>query len=334
MSMAQELLEAPQALSRQKRELAAPLAGLAACLGRHPPQLVITCARGSSAHAARFAKHLIELYLGIPVAAAAPNIASVYHRQLRLKDQLFLAISQSGKSEDLVENAAMARAAGALTVALVNTPQSPLASVCDIVLPIGAEPELSVAATKSFVASLAALLHLTALWAADVRLQSAVDRLPERIAATGDLDWSPALDVLAPAASLIAIGRGPTLAIAYEAALKLKEVANLHAEGFSGAEFLHGPMALVAPRYPVFVLMPSDAAEAGMRRLVADLSGKGAALIVAGPGGSLPVLAPDHPASDAVCLIQGFYAMLVRLAARLGIDPDRPRHLQKVTRTR
>jgi glucosamine--fructose-6-phosphate aminotransferase (isomerizing) len=334
MGMAEELLEAPQALSRQPRELAAPLAELTAFLIRRPPQLVITCARGSSAHAARFAKHLIELYLGIPVAAAAPNIASVYHQQLRLKDQLFLAISQSGKSEDLVESAAMARDAGALTVALVNTPQSPLASACDVVLPMGAGAELSVAATKSFVASLAALLHLTALWAADGRLRSAVDRLPERVAAAGELDWSAALDVLAPAASLIAIGRGPTLAIACEAALKLKEVANLHAEAFSGAEFLHGPTALVAPRYPIFVLMPSDAAEAGMRRLVCDLGGKGAALIVTGPEGALPVVAPDHPATDAVCLIQGFYAMLVRLAARLGIDPDRPRHLQKVTRTR
>ena len=334
MSMAQELHEAPQALRRQARELAVPLAKLATSLNRRPPRLVVTCARGSSAHAATFAKHLIELYLGIPVAAAAPNIASVYHRKLRLKDQLFLAISQSGKSEDLVETAAMARAAGALTAALVNTPESPLAAACDIVLPIGAGAELSVAATKSFVASLAALLRLTAVWAADGRLHAAVDRLPERVAAAGELDWSPALDVLAPAASLITIGRGPTLAIAREAALKLKEVANLHAEAFSGAEFLHGPVALVATRYLIFVLMPSDAAETGMRRLVADLGSKGAALIVAGPGGSLPALAPDHPATDAVCLIQGFYAMLVRLAARLGIDPDRPRHLQKVTRTR
>src|SRR5216683_6900827 len=158
MTMVQELHEAPQALSRQQRELAAPLAELVACLARRPPQLVVTCARGSSAHAATFAKHLIELYLGIPVTAAAPSIASVYHRQLRLKDQLFLAISQSGKSEDLVESAAMARAAGALTAALVNTPEgagliktghyppeSPLASACDVVLSMGAGPELSVA---------------------------------------------------------------------------------------------------------------------------------------------------------------------------------------------
>src|SRR5216683_2892451 len=288
MTMVQELHEAPQALSRQQRELAAPLAELVACLARRPPQLVVTCARGSSAHAATFAKHLIELYLGIPVAAAAPSIASVYHSQLRLKDQLFLAISQSGSSEDLVESAAMARAAGALTAALVNTPQSPLAVACDVVLPMAAGPELSIAATKSFVASLAALLRLTALWAADGGLRSAVDRLPERVAAAGALDWSPALDVMAPAASLIAIGRGPTLAIAREAALKLKEVANLHAEAFSGAEFQHGPMALVSTSYPILVLMPSDAAAEGLRRLAGDLIGKGAQVFTAAPDGALP----------------------------------------------
>src|SRR5882762_334769 len=130
MSMAQELHEAPQALCRQARELAAPLAELAACLIRRPPQLVVTCARGSSAHAARFAKHLVELHLGIPVAAAAPNIASVYRRPLRLDGQLFVAISQSGRSDDLLAGAEMARAAGALTAALVNDTASPLAAAC------------------------------------------------------------------------------------------------------------------------------------------------------------------------------------------------------------
>jgi glucosamine--fructose-6-phosphate aminotransferase (isomerizing) len=334
MGMAQELREAPRALAQQAQELAAPLAELAVRLKRRPPQLVVTCARGSSAHAASFAKHLIELYLGIPVAAAAPNIASVYHRRLRLENQLFLAISQSGCSDDLVECAAGARAAGALTAALVNAADSPLAGVCEIVLPIGAGPELSVAATKSFVASLAALSHLVASWAGDDRLRCALDRLPQRVAAAGELDWSAALEAFATAPSLIALGRGPTLAIAREGALKLKEVANLHGEAFSGAEFLHGPVALVAARYPILILMPSDAAAEQLRRLAADLGGKGAALFIAGPGGSLPVLTSDHPATDAVCLIQSFYAMAPRLAARLGIDPDRPRHLHKVTRTR
>ena len=136
MGMADELREAPDAVLRQSQQLGAPIAELAARLRRRPPDVVVTCARGSSAHAATFAKHLIELYLGIPVAAAAPNIASVYRRRLRLEGQLFLAVSQSGRSDDLVANATMARAAGAVTAALVNDAQSPLAAACDIVLPM------------------------------------------------------------------------------------------------------------------------------------------------------------------------------------------------------
>ena len=341
MSMTDELREAPDAVARQSHGLAAPLQDLTARLNSRPPRLVVTCARGSSAHAATFAKHLIELNLGIPVAAAAPNIATVYGQRLRLDGQLFLAISQSGRSDDLVETAAMARQAGALTAALVNAPDSPLAAVCDIVLPIGAGPEISVAATKSFVATLAALLRFVASWADDDQLPAALDRLPERLATASGLDWDAALDALAAADSLVTIGRGPTLAIAREAALKLKEIANLHAEAFSGAEFLHGPVALVSTRYPILLFMPTDAAAEGLRRLATDLAGKGAAVFAAGPRSDdragpqwLPTLAADHPEADAVCLIQSFYAMIVRLAERLGIDADRPRHLQKVTRTR
>jgi glutamine---fructose-6-phosphate transaminase (isomerizing) len=334
MMLDEELRQAPEAVARQASALAEPLAELGERLRRRPPRVVVTCARGSSAHAATFAKHLIELYLGVPVAAAAPNIASVYRRPLDLKGQLFLAVSQSGRSDDLIANADMARQAGALTAAVVNDPESPLAAVCDSVLPIAAGPERSVAATKTVVASLAALLRLVACWTEDKRLPAALDRLPQRLAAASRLDWSAAHDPLSRAESLIVIGRGPTLAIAREAALKLKEVANRHAEAFSGAEFLHGPVALVSTRYPILVLPPTDAAAEGLRRLAADLARKGAAVFTAAPGGSLPVVAPDHPATDAICLIQSFYAILPALAIRLGIDPDRPRHLQKVTRTR
>src|SRR5499433_1826912 len=171
--MASELAEAPAAVLAQAREFDAPLAALVARLARRSPNVVVTCARGSSAHAATFAKHLIELRLGIPVAAAAPNIATVYRRALNLKGQLFLAISQSGRSDDLIETAAMAGAAGAITAAIVNDSKSPLAEVSQIVLPLGAETERSVAATKSFIASLAALLQLTAFWTDDPAMRSA-----------------------------------------------------------------------------------------------------------------------------------------------------------------
>jgi len=336
--VAAEFKSAPAAVEQQRHMLAAPLAELVTRLVRKPPQIVVTCARGSSAHAATFGKHLIELHRGIPVAAAAPNIAAVYHRKLRLKNQVFLAISQSGRSDDLVESAAMAKAAGALTVAIVNDSDSPLATTCELVLPMAAGAELSVAATKTFVASLAVLLRLTASWGRDHALGAAIDHLPERLDAAARLDWGAALSALSAAPSLVTIGRGPTLAIAREASLKLKEICNLHAEAFSGAEFLHGPVALVSTLYPILLFMPTDAAAAGLLTLAADLRRKGARVLTATPDVAaddrLPTLVPDHPDADAVCLIQSFYALVLRLAGERGIDVNRPRHLQKVTRTR
>jgi glucosamine--fructose-6-phosphate aminotransferase (isomerizing) len=169
-------------------------------------------------------------------------------------------------------------------------------------------------------------------------LQAALARLPDRLAAAAERDWSAALGAFAATISLVTIGRGPTLAVAREAALKLKEVCNLHAEAFSGAEFLHGPVALVSLRYPILLFMPTDAAAAGLRGLAEDLRHKGAAVFCAEPGepvaGRLSALSADHPETDAVCLVQSFYAMLVRLAKLLGTDLDRPRHLEKITRTR
>jgi len=336
--MESDLREAAAAVDRQAASLAVPLAALIGEINRRRPRVVVTCARESSAHAATFAKHLFELRLGVPVAAAAPNIATVYRRRLELKDQLFLAISQSGRSDDLIETAAMARAAGAITAAIVNDSESPLAKASQIALPLGAGAERSVAATKSFVASLAALLQLTALWTDDPAMRSAHARLPDRLAQAGSLDWDQAVAALTRAENLITIGRGPTLAIAREAALKLKETCELHAEPFSAAEFRHGPIALLSTALPILAFNPLDDAAASLTALIDDLRRKGAHVLVAEPGNPqrdrLPVLPPDHPDADAICMVQSFYALLVKLAAQRGTDADRPRHLQKVTRTR
>jgi glucosamine--fructose-6-phosphate aminotransferase (isomerizing) len=334
--MARELEDAPDAVRRQEASGTAVQDLIERCR-RHPPQLVVTCARGSSAHAATFGKHLIERYMGIPVASAAPNIASVYHQRLRLKGQLVLVISQSGRSDDLAAFSRMAKSVGATTVAVVNDLTSPLVEICDIVLPMAAGPELSVAATKSFIAALAMLLRITAAWTEDGAMHAALDRLPGRLARARVLDWSTSADALLPANSLLTIGRGLTLSIAREAALKLKETCYLHAEAFSSAEFQHGPLSLVSPRYPIIMFMPTDAAAAGMRALAVSLRAKGAALFCTGSEATaecLPVLEPDHPDVDVVCLIQSFYAMAIRLAGMRGINADEPRHLQKVTRTR
>lgn len=336
--MRRELNETAVVVQQQLQDLERPIGALVEKIAKRRPGIVLTCARGSSAHAATFGKHLIERHLGIPVAAAAPNIASVYKRSLDLKGQMFLAVSQSGRSDDLIETAKMARASGALTVAVVNQPNSALAQTCEAVLPLGAGPELSVVATKTFIASMAALLQLVAAWGANDDMVSSYRRLPGRLAHAAELDWSEALDLLARGTSVVTIGRGPTLAVAREAALKLKEACGLHGEAFSAAEFRHGPITLVRDGYPILVFSPNDQAANGLPDLVASLRQKGASILVAEPGegqrGRLPTLSPDQADADAICLIQTFYGLAESLAARRGLDVDRPRHLKKVTRTR
>jgi glucosamine--fructose-6-phosphate aminotransferase (isomerizing) len=336
--LALESREVPAVLERQGIALARPIADLIAAIRAKCPLVVVTCARGSSAHAATFAKHLFERYLGLPVSAAAPNVASVYRQPLHLAGQLFVAISQSGRSADLVETAEMARSSRALTVAIVNDVASDLAKTCEFVLPMEAGPELSVAASKSFIASLAVLLRFAAAWAGEAQMQNAIERLPERLTKAAELDWSAAIPVLSEANSVVTIGRGPTLAIAREAALKLKEGCSLHAEAFSSAEFQHGPISLVEQDYPVFAFAPNDASADGVATLLGSLQRKGAVVIGTGlaqiGSGSLPALTPQQPEADAICLIQTFYQLLSLLAAHRGNDIDRPRHLQKVTLTR
>ena len=336
--MDRESREAPEVLRRQEDMLARPIAELAAALRQKPPRVIVTCARGSSAHAATFGKHLIERRIGIPVAAAAPGIASLYRQPLRLEGQVLIAISQAGRSDDIIETAGMARASGALTVGIVNEAESPLAHACEIVLPMGAGPERSIAATKSFVASLAVLVRLVASWSDDLTMQRALDRLADRVHSATDLDWSAALGALAAANSAMTIGRGPTLAIAREASLKLKEGCQLHAEPFSSAEFQHGPIALVGDAYPIVLFRPTDAAATGLEQLVHRLSREGAAVFCTGAtiagATPLPALEPDHPDVDPICLIQTFYQLLIRIAKRRGGNVDNPRHLQKVTQTR
>lgn len=336
--MVAEAGEAPDVVRRQAGLLDGPIRDLAARLMRTQPRLVVTCARGSSAHAALFGKGLIERHLSIPVVDAAPSVVSVYGRGLRVDGQVFVAISQSGRSDDLVESAVSAKECGALTVAIVNDTGSPLAAASDVVLPLAAGEETSVAATKTFIASVAALLRLVAYWSDDAAMMAAVETLPYRLSSAAQLDWSNALDALSQAKSLAILGRGPTLAIAEEASLKLKEVCHIHAEGYSGSEFQHGPIALVSQDYPVLILMPNDEAQNELSKLAADLSRKSRFVFVTGEAignaERLSALTPSQPDADAICLIQSFYGFAARLADKLGLDADQPRHLQKVTRTR
>lgn len=314
---------------------------LAASLRAAPPPFVVTCARGSSDHAATYAKYLFETRLGVVTASASPSVGSVYEAPLRLDGALYLVVSQSGKSPDLLRNAEAARAAGARVVALVNVEDSPLAQLADTVLPLAAGPEKSVAATKSYLASLAAILQLGAHWSGDAGLLAALDALPGALRQAWRADWSSLSDGLVDASNLFVLGRGLGLAAAQEAALKFKETCGLHAEAYSSAEVKHGPMALVGVGFPVLAFAQPDETGPGTRAAAEEFRKRGAQVWLAAEGGdpgsslgqALPLAEAPHPACAPLLAIQSFYRAINALALRRGFNPDLPPHLNKVTET-
>ncbi|KRG44860.1 iron dicitrate transport regulator FecR [Stenotrophomonas pictorum JCM 9942] len=306
---------------------------LAADLRQNPPPFVVTCARGSSDHAATYAKYLFETRLGLVTASASPSVGSVYEAPLQVRGALYVVISQSGKSPDLLRNAEAAKVAGARVVALVNVEDSPLAQLADTVIPLGAGIERSVAATKSYLASLAAILQLGAHWKNDPALIAALDELPAALSKAWECDWSAVTDGLTGAHNLFVLGRGPGLAAAQEAALKFKETCGLHAEGYSSAEVKHGPMALVGRDFPVLAFAMPDETGAGTRAVAEEFAARGAQVWLAGEGGALPVAAAPHPLCAPLLIVQSFYRAINALALRRGNNPDLPPHLNKVTET-
>ena len=331
-----EAAEAGDAVARQLQTYGAALDDLAQSLRAEPPRTVLTCARGSSDHAATYLKHLIETRTGIVVASASPSTASLYRAAPQARDMLAIGLSQSGKSPDLLATMAAAADAGARTLALVNATDSPLAALAHTVLPLHAGAERSVAATKSFLATLAAAAALVARWTGDVALEKAVTELPDQLRAAWTCDWSAMTEALAEARGLYVVGRGPGFGAAQEAALKLKETCGLHAEAFSAAELRHGPMALIGPGFPLLVFRQEDEAADGLDGLVAEMAARGSTVLVTGPaaGGAvaLPV-PPSHSATAPILAVQAFYRAANALSVRRGFDPDRPPHLSKITET-
>ncbi len=332
-----EAAEAATAVERQYAANAAVIDALVARLHAQPPRFIVTCARGSSDHAATYGKYLFETALGLVTASASPSVGSVYAVQPQMDGALFVCISQSGKSPDLLRNAEIAKAAGAHVLALVNVADSPLARLADTVLPLHAGPENSVAATKSYLCSLAALLQLTARWSGDAKLLAAVDALPEAMRAAWQADWSELVSGLRLARHMFVLGRGLGLGAAQEAALKFKETCGLHAEAFSSAEVKHGPMAIVGPDFPVLAFAQDDEIGDGTAAVVDEFRKRGAPVWLARPGasgtGALPLPASPHPAVTPILTAQAFYAVANALSLARGYDPDVPPHLNKVTET-
>jgi glutamine---fructose-6-phosphate transaminase (isomerizing) len=336
-AMARETGEAPAVVARLLSREGAAIGALGRRLAGMAPAVVVTCARGSSDHAAHYLKYLLETMLGVPVASMGPSVASVYATRLRLRGAVVVTVSQSGRSPDLVAFQAAAREGGALAVALVNDVSGAVALEADVVVPLHAGVEASVAATKSFVASCAAAAALAAAWAGDGALERALEGLPERLEAALGCDWSGAAG-LGAAPSAFMLGRGPALAIAHEAALKAKEVLGRHAEAFSLAEVMHGPLQLVGPGFPVLAFVPEDAALAANAAALGRLVAVGGDVMVASPadglpGRRLPAMGCGHAALDPLGMILPFYGLVEGLARARGLDPDRPSLLAKVTRT-
>jgi len=335
--MRREIGEIPDVVANFLDQSSTVVAAAAASLRASQPVMVATIARGSSDHASAYLKYAIELTLGLPVASIGPSIASIYGKDLKLERCAAIAISQSGKSPDIVGMAQSARRSGATSIAITNTAGSPLAESADFTINLDAGVEQSVAATKTFATSIVAGLALLGQWSGDEALIAAVSALPETLAKAVACDWSEMISALDGHNALYVLGRGPGWAIANEAALKFKETCGIQGEAYSSAEVMHGPVSIVTPGYPVLALAARDAAEPSVADMAHKLAGQGALAFLTsdrpGPAHRLPFAATGHPITDPLSLIVSFYGFVEALARHRGLNPDAPRLLKKVTET-
>jgi glutamine---fructose-6-phosphate transaminase (isomerizing) len=335
--MRQEIDEIPAAVARLLAAGRPDLRRAGKALRKAQPRFLVTVARGSSDHAATYLKYAAELLIGIPVASIGPSIASVYAANMAAQGGACIAISQSGKSPDILALMRMLGTTAAPSIALCNTANAPLMHLADHAIDVLAGPEHSVAATKSFVSSIVAGLVILAEWTQDAALIAAIDRLPEHLATAAAADWPTLRASLSTRGPALVLGRGPGVALACEAALKLKETCAIHAEAYSCAEVLHGPVEMVSPRFTTLCLTATDAAEQGIADTADQLARIGAASFATSSrvtsATALLRGQTDHPLTDPLPLIVTFYATIERLSRDLGRNPDKPVALRKITET-
>ncbi|KIR63185.1 MULTISPECIES: SIS domain-containing protein [Micromonospora] len=342
--MAADISEQPAGYERLlSAEHAGAIAEVAAVVAQRRPRHVVFTARGTSDHAALYGAYLTEIRLGLPAGLASPSAVTLFGARPDLSDALVVGVSQSGGSPDLAEVLRTARASGALTLAVTNNPDSPLAGIAELSVDIAAGHERAVAATKTYTAELLALLLLVegvragdgALPAAE---RAALAALPELAARTLD-DPTPAQ--LAPryrfAAQLVTTGRGYAYPTAREAALKLMETSYLPALAFSGADLLHGPLAMTDPDVPVLAVVGSGPGGRSMGEVLPRLGERRADVVVVGSAdveGATRMAVPEVDERYAPLLdILPLQRLALALALARGEDPDAPRGLKKVTAT-
>jgi glucosamine--fructose-6-phosphate aminotransferase (isomerizing) len=342
VKMLSEIRAAPEVIAQQLEANTEVVSKLAAAVRERQPHFAVTIARGTSDHAAASLKYAFENHLGLIVSSANPSTTTLYQSTLHWNGALVVAISQSGRSPDLVATLKAARAGGALTVALVNFADSPLAQEAEFVLPMRAGLEEAVAATKTFIASLSAVLHWLEACKPDAALRAALHALPAKLETAlrleGEIEHGVAR--YKDAETVIALARGLHHPMAMETALKLKETSVLHAESFSTAEFAHGPIILAEHGLPVIAFQARDATADSSAALYREVVARGADLTLIGeargdvnPAWTLETPATGHALTDPVVSILTAYLLSGHLSLARGLDPDAPRQLSKVTMT-
>jgi glutamine---fructose-6-phosphate transaminase (isomerizing) len=338
----QEIGEQPAVAERVLDGAAAAVREAAAAIRAADPAGVVIAARGSSDHAAVYAKYLFESRNGLPVALAAPSLFTLYRRPPDLRRFCVLAISQAGASTDVVEVVAEARRQSSVTVAVTNDPGSPLAAAAGHVVELGTGPERSVPATKTYTASLLVVALLSQALRPEAEFGIALDRVPEalRVALAAEGELTPLASALDAATRLAVLGRGYNLATALEVGLKLVEAAYLGAEARSVADFLHGPVAIVEPGFPVLLVEADGPATGEMAKLAGVLRERQARVMTigdralsAGELGLRLVTGLPESLTPLPFAVAG-QLLTAALATARGIDPDRPRGLRKVTISR
>ena len=338
--MAAEIVEQPEIWRRQLGEGSAQIDQVARRIADVDPALVLFVARGSSDHAALYGKYLTEIVAERPAGLVSPSTMTAYGARPDLSRALMVGVSQSGGSPDLVQSLAVARQQGALTLAITNQPGSPLARVAELEVDLLAGEERAVAATKSYTAQLLALyLVIDRLRGGDGSRAKSLPALAEQV-----LDGDHTLRSLAQryrfASRLVTTARGYSYATAREAALKLMETSYLGAQAFSGADLLHGPLAMIDPQVPVLTVVGDGVGGAAMRQVLPRLAEVGADVFCVGTAGVVEsaaagVVLPDGVSEELSPLLEiiPFQQLALHLAVARGGNPDAPRGLRKVTET-
>jgi glucosamine--fructose-6-phosphate aminotransferase (isomerizing) len=343
MGMRDEILEQPAVVDRLVTDQRSPMARLAARLRRRAIDSVVIAARGTSDHAAIYAQYVLGTQHRLPVALAAPSVLSLYGQAPRFRRALVVGISQSGASPDVVGVVEAGREQGVPTIAITNDPGSALAAVADHVIDLAAGPERAVAATKTYTAELTAVAMLSAALAGPGPVHAALGRLSAALdrALRLEADAERVASSHRSITHAVVLGRGYEYATAREWALKLQELTQVLAAPYSSADFRHGPIALAGKNFPVFAVVSGGAASADARAVLQRLRDLGADLVVVSNRSALRDVAHDALAVPGgvpewlmpIVSIVPCQLHALHLARARGLDPDAPRHLQKVTLT-